>query len=142
MEQPGEIAAQNFHLGGRTVLAQLGGQELRRDSAPRIDPGGPLLACPGRQRGFLQPHFAQHLSPDAAHIDILAAIAKGRRAFDHSHVPAGIAQPPGQRIAGDARPGDQNLARHPRISFARDNAARPETAQRKCYSASKRSAQL
>jgi hypothetical protein len=59
-----------------------------------------------------QPHLAQHVAAIAAHVDILSAVAKGRRLFDNGHLEAIFGQPPGGGGASDAGSGDQDAAGH------------------------------
>lgn len=121
VEKARQVTAKDLHLRGRTVAAAVDG-ELRRDPAACIDPGGAFLARATRKGRLFQSEPTQNRSSDPAHVDVLAALAEGRGALHHGHLEAQAAQGEGERVARDARPRDENAARHGSCPFERGPA--------------------
>lgn len=108
MERPGQIAAQHFYL----TAGELGRQVQERaaafvDEAHRAATG--LYAAEAGEQAHAFQHGQMRF---AAEVDGLTALAQGRGQFDDGGLEAVASQPVGQRRAGDARAGDEDVPVH------------------------------
>ena len=112
VEEAGEVPAQDLHLGRRPSPPSLSTEELSGDPALVIDPSGSGFARSAFEGDLFQPHPAQYLTADAAHVDVLAAVPEGGCPFDYGDLVSEMGEPPCEGTAGHAGSGDEDAMSH------------------------------
>jgi hypothetical protein len=108
-EDPGQLAAQDLQLGGRSVGTAVTDRERRRGRAVLPDEPHAHLGGVGRADVGEDSHPIGHFSRGAADVDVLALVAALRVALEDRRPPAAGGELMSEGGAGDTGAGDDGV---------------------------------